>query len=305
MTDRWSAPNDVNLSASTGDRFHVWPAGSDSYAHQDLADNWDTLDAIIGRPSSGNWPPSAGTDGGIYKEVALLQDERVPIGTVVPWFRPNDSIPLPTNWAACDGSTLTVGNHNFPGVAGSVVLPDLRNKFILGADAAKTSGTAAALVTDAGIDTFAGAPGESTVGGSNKIVQSIAQMPVHGHTFTGNALGAHGHSFTGSALGPHSHYSVDHSGNHDFRFRNDLTGNGGSKAVADIGGADGATSYYYGLDFHTSTDSAGTPVGSISSTGAGTPSGSISNTGSGSPMDNRPRWVGLIFICKVLNATTI
>lgn len=301
MTDRWSNP-----SGGEGyNRFRVWPAGSDSYSHTDLTSNWDTLDAIIGIPSGSNWPPTTGVDGGIYKEVALLKDERAPIGTIVAWFRPLDSIPIPTNWHACDGSTLTTGNHNFPGVAGSVTLPDLRNRFILGADATLTSGTAAALVTDAGIDSASGAPGQSTLGGSNKIVQTTAQMPSHNHAFTGSALGVHTHSFTGNALAAHNHYSVDNGGNHDFRYRNDVVGTGGSKAVADVGGGDGATDFYYGLDLRTSSDSAGTPSGTISSASAGTPSGTISSTGTGSPMDNRPHWIGLIYICKVLNATVI
>lgn len=304
MTDRWSTPTDTNGSTS-GQRFRAWPAGSDSYSHSDLTNNWDTLDAIIGRPSSGNWPPDAGTDAGIYKEVALLQDERTPIGTIVPWFRPSDSIPIPTNWHVCDATVLTAGNHDFPGIAGSVTLPDLRNRFILGADSTKSSGTAAAGVNDAGIDSASGAPGQSTLGGSNKIIQTSSQMPSHTHTFTGTALGSHTHSFTGNALGAHDHYSVDRSGDHSFRYRNDVYAQGGSKAVADIGGADGATDYYYGLNLRTSSDSAGTPSGSISSVSAGTPAGTIATTGTGAAMDNRPHWIGLIYICKVKYAVTI
>lgn len=305
MTDRWSNP-----SGGLGiDRFRVWPAGSDNFSHADLADNWDNLDALIGVPSSGNWPPTTGIDGGIYHEVLLLQDERVPIGTVVAWFRPNGATAIPTNWAACDGTALSSGQHNFPG-GGTVTLPDLRNKFILGANAADANGAAAALVTDGTIDSATGAPGPQASGGSNKIVQSIAQMPSHNHTFSGNALGSHVHSFTGNALpamAPHSHYSVDYPDQftpheHLVEFRNDLKGGGGNKAVADFGGASGASSIYLGIDFSTSADSAGspgTPSGVISSAAAGTPSGTISSVGSGSPMDNRPNWYGLIYICKV------
>lgn len=307
MTDRWSNP-----SGGLGiERFRVWPAGTDSYSHSDLTQNWDTLDGIIGIPSSGDWPPTTGIDGGIYNEVLLLQDERTPIGTVVAWFRPNGATSIPTNWHACDGTTLTSSFHDFPG-GGSVTLPDLRNRFILGADASDANGAAAANVGDATIDTSSGAPGPQASGGSNKIVQSISQMPSHTHTFAGNPLNSHVHTFTGNALGPmppHSHYSVDYPDlpftphQHLVEFANDLQGGGGRKAVVDFGGASGATDIYLGIDFSTSSDSAGspgTPTGTVSSVSAGTPTGTNASTGSGSPMDNRPHWYGLIYICKVL-----
>lgn len=295
MTDRWSNP-----SGGEGyDRFRVWPAGSDSYAHADLANNWDTLDGIIGIPSGSNWPPSTGVDGGIYKEVALLQDERTPIGTIVSWFRPSDSIAIPTNWHVCDGTVLTTGQHNFPGISGSVTLPDLRNRFILGADSTLTSGTPAANVGTAGIDTASGAPGQSTLGGSNQIIQTTAQMVSHNHVFTGNAPASHNHTFTGSTLAPHNHETPDISA------ANDHKGGGGDKALVDIGGITGATDFYETVGVVVSSTSAGTPTGTIGQTVGGTPSGTISSVGSGSPMDNRPHWIGLIFICKVLNATTI
>ena len=300
MTDRWSNP-----SGSLGvDRFRVWPAGTDSYSHSDLATNWDTLDGIIGIPSSGVWPPTTGINGGIYAQVKILQDELFPIGAVVPWFRPSASIAIPTFWHACDGTTLTSGQHAFPGIAGSVALPDLRNSFILGADATLAIGAAAAAVGSPSIDTAAGAPGESATGGDNQSALSVANMPSHNHTFTGNALGVHGHIFSGSAMAPHDHADSIDFGDTSITGTNDFTGGGTKKGISDIAGLTGATDFYTSLFPHTSSDSAGTPSGSISTAGAGTPSGSISSAGSGTQFDNRPRWTGLIFICKVLYATT-
>lgn len=298
MTDRWSNP-----SGGLGiDRFRVWPAGSDSYSHSDLAGNWDTLDGLIGVPSSGNWPPTTGIDGGIYNEVKILKADRVPIGTIIPWFRATDASAIPTTWHVCDGTTLSSGSHNFPGIAGSVTLPDLRNRFILGADSTLSIGTAAAAVGSATIDTASGAPGPQTVGGSNQIIQTVAQLAAHGHTFTGNALANHGHSFSGNALGPHNHFSVFFD-NTQVHAAGDLQGGGGRTVLVDFGGFTGATDYFVSADPRTSSDSAGTPTGSISSASAGTPSGTNSTTGSGSPMDNRPHWVGLIYLCKVLYST--
>src|SRR5262245_9108077 len=71
MADRWSNP-----SGSVGvHRFRVWPSGTDSYDHVELAANWDKLDAMIGEPPSGDWPPSEGVNGGIYALIKALQDE--------------------------------------------------------------------------------------------------------------------------------------------------------------------------------------------------------------------------------------
>lgn len=146
------------------------------------------LDAIIGIPSSGTWPPTTGVDGGIYREINLLQQEREAIGSVKPFFKPTDSYPLPAGWHVADGSTITTGNHDFTGIAGSVTLPDLRHAFVLGADPTKTIGTAAAGVTDARINTAAGAPGPNATGGENAHVLTQAEAPLSVTDTTDNAM---------------------------------------------------------------------------------------------------------------------
>lgn len=71
MADRWSNP-----SGGLGvHRFRVWPAGSDSYDHVELAQNFDTLDALLGIPDSGSWPPTTGVNGGIYALIKDLRDD--------------------------------------------------------------------------------------------------------------------------------------------------------------------------------------------------------------------------------------
>lgn len=160
----------------------VWPADGDSYSHTDLAANFDTLDDIIGQPSDGSaWPPDLGLDGGIYKLLQILSLERAPIGTVISFFRPSLSVPIPTGWHAADGSVIVEADHDFPGISGSVTLPDLRNATVLGADATTTLGTAAAAAGSGNIDSEAGAPGGNATGGSNQTVQSVSQMPSHDH----------------------------------------------------------------------------------------------------------------------------
>lgn len=246
MTDRWSNP-----SGTIGvERFGVWPAGTDSYNHTQNAANWDMVDDILGQPSDASqWPPDLGLDKGIYKQIQLLILERTPIGTIAPFFRPSLSVPIPTGWAACDGSTLTSGEHNFPGIGGSVTLPDLRNAFVLGADATFALGQAAAAVTSGNINTNAGAPGGNAVGGDNQIIQTEAQLAPHDH---GGETGVWGTDSEATSVGS---FNVMH----------------GFESTGEIGDH----------------------------------SHSIPSDGEGAPMDNRPRWVGLVYICKVLYTTSI
>lgn len=71
MTDRWSNP-----SGSVGfQRFRVWPAGTDSYSHVDLTNNFDEIDAIIGNSPTTNWPPTTGLNGGIYGVIQGIEGQ--------------------------------------------------------------------------------------------------------------------------------------------------------------------------------------------------------------------------------------
>ena len=279
MTDRRSSP-----SSGLGiDRFYIWPEGSDSYDHAQNAANWDMADAFIGVPSAGDWPPTTGIDGGIYREVKLLENERSPIGTVISWFRPDHATPIPNLWHVCDGSTLTSSYHDFPG-GGSVTLPDLRNKFVLGADDTTANGTAAVAVSSGNINAAAGAPGAQATGGSNKIVQTISQLAQHVHNFSGHALPVHSH-YTISVI---DGFTLNHAVTWIHTFQN----GGSTRGINNMGGLSGATSSLGSNNPETGLDSAGTPDGDISS------------VGSSSPMDNRPNWIGLIFLVKVLYSTT-
>lgn len=152
-------------------RFRVWDRSQDSFNGEDLVYNFDNLDELIGGPdgatgASGNefagvassWLgygdaiPSQATDTQypgttnagyevqsgrrtLYSIVSGLNYNDVPLGAVVTWWRPSSSISIPDGWVPCDGRTLSADQHSYP-FAGTITVPDLRNKFVIGADAA-------------------------------------------------------------------------------------------------------------------------------------------------------------------------
>jgi hypothetical protein len=61
---------------------------------------------------------------------AAQQAGDVPIGGVIDWWRPNATFPIPTGYQVADGSTVTDSRSPLAGTA----LPDLRNKFVRGAN---------------------------------------------------------------------------------------------------------------------------------------------------------------------------
>src|SRR5436190_7965715 len=125
----------------------------------------------------------------------------VPVGGMIEWWRPapvgGSEVPLPSGYEVADGRTIAAGLHDFP-ISGSITLPDLRNLFILGADAdpAKdgTNGVNGNLATNA--------PGVRGSGGSNAVkdLTHTHNSPAHGH---GSSLSAtsvdlsHTHGSTG------------------------------------------------------------------------------------------------------------
>lgn len=130
----------------------------------------------------------------------------VPIGGVMPWWRPNAATPLPTGYAVADGSTLPAGAHGFTDASGTpldtpITLPDLRNRFILGASLDQGDGAAGTPVASP-----AGAPGIAGTGGSNA-PRDLAHTHAVSGTFGSNSAGAHGHSVSGSTntAGSHGH----------------------------------------------------------------------------------------------------
>jgi len=117
-------------------------------------------------------------------------DTSIPIGGIIMWSGTIASIP--TNWRLCDGTTY-----------GSVVTPDLRNRFIIGAslDTATTHATGGSGgITRA--HTSIETPTDYVTGGSKDAV--VVSHNHGGFTNGGNADGAHNHQtsdIVGSSTG--------------------------------------------------------------------------------------------------------
>jgi hypothetical protein len=103
-----------------------------------------------------------------------VTDAQVPIGLIAPWYGSSGSIP--SGWALCNGNS-----HPRTDGGGSITTPDLRAKFIRGADG-NTAPSPVAV---------------GRTGGSNNVTLSTANLAPHDHGVTvndGNANHSHGGS---------------------------------------------------------------------------------------------------------------
>jgi hypothetical protein len=153
-----------------------------------------TVPARFGTKTFG-WSSTSGANAAIplAAEDAVIGRQYVPIGAVIDWWRPVDTVSIPTGWAICDGSVVASGNHDF-GTGASITLPDLRNVFVLGANSSLADGAAAT----AG-DAASNAPGIRGSGSSHgKNLQHSHTVNSHDH----GSAGVHSHSaVTSSEVG--------------------------------------------------------------------------------------------------------
>lgn len=299
----------------------AWDLLGDPYDHSQLAANFTKLDTHNHDPASaGGVRIGTGgiADGAITTPkiadgavtTAKLANGAVtsdkldktfihPLGMVISWWRPNGLTAVPTGWAVPTGQSLTASQHDFPG-GGTIVLPDLRNSFIMG-------------VTEATI---------GSTGGSNSVdiahTHSVGShshtIPAHSHTVPGHAhnVSSHSHGIpTQAGLG-----FYDSLGNpqvllqrgfprpegagplRQFAYVPNLNaGNDVSETAAMVphnhgGATDPASSTTDSTALTTNNNSAALSTDpATASTGAA----SISL----SAVENRPAYVGLLFLMKV------
>lgn len=267
---------------------HVWNQLQDQFAHLLLAQNWERIDTLLGTG--------------------------VPLKSMVVYWIDAANEALPAGWAYCDGRVLTSAQQDInPG--GTYTTPDMRNLFALGADPAKTVGQGAAGVGDGNINTVAGAPGSRAVGGGNQTTLVEANVPDHSHSVTLTTSSHLGHSHTNegmtvsiSSAGDHTHTLHDPGHTHTYqrqesgvtlKWRMDAVFSGGYDNIQDWIINPAQTGIWLdsaGAHTHTATLTGGVGMGGVHSH---TASGLTSAVGSGTAFENRPRYVGVVWIMKV------
>lgn len=150
-------------------------------------------------------------DGNVTRAKLSLDIE--PVGEVIMWYRPNTLTAIPTGWIPCDGRSLTAPAHDFAG-GGIISIPDLRNKFVLGAD---TTGTGSGVATPPSMGLVGGShtrdmththtsgvhthttPDHTHITANHTHTTPDHQHSIanHGHTLS---VDSHGHTFQGGLL---------------------------------------------------------------------------------------------------------
>jgi hypothetical protein len=119
------------------------------------------------------------------------------LGELSFFWRPTTALPIPDGWEVADGRTLTGAEHDFPG-GGNVTLPDLRNKFVLGA---ATGGTGTASNVPPAIGQTGG------TNAANLAHSHVVDPHVHGTVPHSHTVAAHTHTVASHRhqVDPHSH----------------------------------------------------------------------------------------------------
>lgn len=218
-------------------------------------------------------------------DVAEVLESSVPIGTVVMWS--GNSSNVPTGWLLCDGTAIsrttysdlyTIQGNVFGAGDGSTTfnLPNMKDKFVVGAGNTYSS---------------------NSTGGSNSHTLTTAEIPSHNHTqnshnHTGSSgtSGSHSHIGTTSTGGAHTHnvYYSYSGGTGSYRRLGHATSNSGSDNSALSSGNHNHTFTTASGGDHSHT----VTVGSTMATNQA--------TGGGGAHENRPPYIGILFIIRVL-----
>ena len=142
----------------------------------------DSLDGIVNITATGTATANLFVGGGM-----------VPLGAILMWSGTGSSTAVPTGFTLCDGNGGTAVN--------GITIPDLRDKFIVGANAVTGSDS-----------TYPGLSMNQTGGSANAV------LPSHTHTQSGGTTdddgGSHvpGSPNSGSAMSNISNAGIDNTG---------------------------------------------------------------------------------------------
>ena len=224
----------------------------------------------------------------VDNQVFLNQQAGVPVGATVMWLAATP----PTNWLICNGALLsTTGTYaalfailgyTCGGSGANFNLPDLRNRFPMGA------GTLGA------------------VGGAATVTLDATMIPAHTHPAT---QAAHGHAATQAthahniATGGHSH--AIHTGAHNHTVPNSVSFSAGSGVPGGVGAQLGTQTTSTAGDLGGNTDTAGNLGGNTDSQApaitvpTAQPAITVAaNTGGGAAHNNLPPFQQVNFIIK-------
>jgi len=137
-----------------------------------------------------------------------------PIGAIVLWYGSVETIP--SGWALCNGQTLTRTDGG-----GSIVAPNLVDKFIKGtgttASVGTTGGAASATTAAAGAATVAFTTSVAGVhnhaGVTGGFYLDVAHLPPHTHVSAGTRGGGSVITVNGNFLGNSNNYWLEAAGN--------------------------------------------------------------------------------------------
>ncbi len=214
---------------------------------------------------NGGLPNFAGTIGnkvdggpaGVTYSTTFIGHGTIPIGGIIMWS--GNPASLPPGWVLCDGQTLNPAANNELG--NPIIVPDLRDRFIVGAD------------VDGGATLYE----VGNTGGSNSVTLSENQMPTHRHSGTTVTDGSHTHGMNynsvvaktqGTSEGVMISSQTHTDGNDDW-YNDNLTSTKGIPSLRTGGG---------GGHSHTFTSN---------------------YTGGGASHENRPLYYALAFIMRV------
>jgi microcystin-dependent protein len=208
-------------------------------------------------PESGNESTAIATT----EFVALSVNNILPIGAIIMWS--GESSDIPYGWEICDGRVVS-----------GRILPDLRDRFIVGAGAKYDV---------------------QETGGADEVTLNVSEIPNHGHTGSALSAGVHSHTGTATSAGLHSHNYTDsyysEAWGPDKTLGNALAG---SNHGNDYDNATwSATRETLQAGDHTH------PV-VTNSAGGHTHSVAIGTTGGSGSHENRPAFYAVYFIMKVV-----
>lgn len=174
--------------------------------------------------------------------VLSLNNLAEPIGSVKSWLRANNTIPLPSGWLICDGSTVVDASSPYNGKA----LPDFRGRFVRGhatldnmSFSSDTIYFAGGTIPNGGADTNNLQHSHNGPNHSHLVSSGQFSMPAAGGSLMTSVDGAHTHNagavggsirtdpgvFTDIA-GDHSHSITGRTGMNDTSFSTENSGTG-------------------------------------------------------------------------------